>query len=312
MTYMRLSVLLALTVLWGGLENTYAQDAAPDASRITASETPTLIAPGVVSTAMGEFNPALDLRRNELYFMRRTPGQFDYTLYVSRFEGARWSEPEVVSFSGQYRDDAPYLSPDGQQLFFDSRRPADGFDGTSISLWRVVRDSLGWSGPEFLRGPSVSAPETDKDGEDEFGPAVDATGTLHFYSFRRPFRGGARYIAQPEAYEEVELERTLPDPSAQTFVSYLYLSPDGRTAIMDGLASGRRDSDLYFSCRGASGTWSAPRPLPVVNTNASEGGGWLTADGSLLLFGSSRNATRDSGNLYMVSTSSLPVPCSTE
>ncbi|MTB51775.1 hypothetical protein [Lewinella sp. W8] len=36
-----------------------------------------LIAPGLVSTKMGEYSPTFDPARNELYFMRRTPGVFD-------------------------------------------------------------------------------------------------------------------------------------------------------------------------------------------------------------------------------------------
>lgn len=281
-------------------------------ARLDAPQTPTLLAPGLVSTTQGEYSPTLDLRRGELYFMRRTPGAFDYTIYVSRFAEGRWLPPEVAPFSGTFRDAAPYLDPSGTQLFFDSRRPAEGFDDDSISLWRVRRDGDGWSAPELLRAPSENPPQPEKAGADEFGPAVDAAGTLHFYSFRAPYRGGRRYVATGDAYEAITLERGIADPSARTFVSYLYLSPDGRTAVMDGRAEGRRDGDLFFACRQPDGTWSPARPLPGVNTRAEEQGPWLTADGSLLLFSSTRSTgdpAATTANLYIVSTASLPVPC---
>lgn len=34
---------------------------------------PAPIAPGIISTEMGEFNPTFDVVRGEFYFMRRTP-----------------------------------------------------------------------------------------------------------------------------------------------------------------------------------------------------------------------------------------------
>ena len=299
--------LVALAVLLFFSAETVEQDA-----RLVASDTPVLLAPGVVSTTQGEYSPTLDHRRGELYFMRRTPGQFDYTIYVSRLEAGRWSAAEMAPFSGAFRDAAPYLDPSGHQLFYDSRRPAEGLDAGSINLWRVTRQGAGWSAPELLRAPSENPPPVDGVGADEFGPAVDGAGTLYFYSFRPPFRAGARYTARGEAYEAVTLERGLADPSAPTFVSYLYLSPDGRTALMGGRADGRRDGDLFYACRQPEGAWSEARPLPGVNTTAGEQGPWLTADGRLLLFSSTRptgNPASASSNLYLMSTETLPVPC---
>ena len=68
-------------------------------AQYTASQ-PTLIAPGLISTTAGEYSPTYDSDRDELYFMRRTPGQFDYRIYVSRLTPAGWTEPVIASFSG--------------------------------------------------------------------------------------------------------------------------------------------------------------------------------------------------------------------
>lgn len=305
------SALLFSVFLFPGPATADAKDARPQLASIVVPDTPTLIAPGIISTRMGEYSPTFDPGRNELYFMRRTPGKFDYTIYVSRFNGNQWSLPEVAPFSGQHRDAAPYLSPTGEQLFFDSRRPAVGLKEDSISLWRVRRKDSGWSSPELLREPSSNTQPISRAGADEFGPAVDVEGTLYFYSFRPPFRDGSRYIASADEHLEVAVEKNIPDPSSPTFVSYLYISPDGATAVMDGRSRFRNDGDIFFSCRQADGTWGAP--LPLFDSEASEGGPFLTADGSMLLFSSPRETgdpRSDSANLYMMSTSALPVPCS--
>ncbi|MFK7846860.1 MAG: hypothetical protein AB8G77_16285 [Rhodothermales bacterium] len=287
----------------------FAQQSLP---KINPPALPSLLAPGLVSTLMGEYSPALDITRNELYFMRRTPGVFDYTIYHSRFAENGWTSPEITPFSGQHRDDAPYLTPTGDQLFFDSKRPTTDLGEQTINLWRTHRQEDGWSEPELLRAASDNPPPLTGDMADEFGPAIDGTGALYFYSFRTPFRGGARYTAQPDTYDEISQDRSLPDPSAQTFVSYLYLSPDSKTAILEGQQQDKRERDLFYACKTEKNTWTEAKLLPLVNTPAMESGGKLTADGSIMIFSSDRknkNAATADSNLYWLSTNQLPIPC---
>lgn len=268
-----------------------------------------LVAPGVVSTADGEYSPTFDRARGELVFMRRTPGKFDYTLYTSRLEDGRWTTPQPLPFSGEHRDAAPYFSPDGGTLLFDSRRPADGLEPRSINLWRAERDGDGWTEPRLLRAASKNAPVEDRVGADEFGPAVDAAGRLSFYSFRPPFRGGARYFVGPGAPGDVTLDADTPDPSAPTFVGYHYVDPVGDVVLLEGRAEGRRDNDLFWSARGADGAWSPALPLAALNTRAAEGGPFLSSDGQLLFFTSDRRADSSGAgdaDLYVVETRDLP------
>ncbi|MGB0513823.1 MAG: hypothetical protein ACPGJE_03170, partial [Wenzhouxiangellaceae bacterium] len=260
-----------------------------------------------------DYSPTYDQARQELYFMRRTPGRFDYAIHRSRWRDGAWTRAEPASFSSAaHRDAGPYLSPDGETLYFDSRRPAAGLEADSINLWRVSRRGDGWSEAELLRGASANPPQVEVAGNDEFGPVVDGDGDLWFYSFRSPNRGGSRYRTRPEADAAARVEQSIPDPSAPTFVSYLYLSPDGVTALMDGRAWGRRDGDLYFACRGPEGRFGPARPIPEVNTTSGEQGPALSADGHILFWASDRRmAGVDEGRsrLWWVSTDRLPLPC---
>jgi hypothetical protein len=272
------------------------------------------LAPGLISTAQGEYSATFDVARQTLVFMRRTPGLFDYALMESRFEQGAWTEPTVLPFSGEFRDAAPMFSPDGDWLYYDSKRPIDGFAPDSINLWRVARSGDGWAAPEPLKAASENRPGTAKSQVDEFGPVLDAQGTLWFYSFRPPFRGGAHYRSPGPDHLTVEQDKTLPDPSAETFVSYLSLSSDGRTAVLEGRSTtaGRTDSDLFYACMDGNGVWSDAIPLEAVNTKFGDGGGALTADGEILLLTSSRpvqGLPAGSANLFYVSTQGLPIPC---
>ncbi|MEO0338069.1 MAG: hypothetical protein AAF242_02540, partial [Bacteroidota bacterium] len=225
--------------------------------RIKGQGQPTVIAPGIVSSSLGEYSPTYDALRNELLFMRRIPNNFEYTIMTTSLAHEGWSTPDTINFSGEYRDAAPYFSPDGNQLFFDSRRPHPLLGKNSIDLWSSKRTKEGWTTPQLLEGPSVNSPSEKE--VDEYGPAIDGAGDLYFYSFRKPYRGGKSYFSPGPDYSTVTINGDLPDPSASTFIAYLYISPSGNLAIMEGRASGRRDTNLFYCRKDKNGNWSAMR-----------------------------------------------------
>lgn len=282
-------------------------------SLVFDAETPQRLAPGIISTEMGEFNPTLDVSRGEFYFMRRTAGKFDYTIMVTEWTGSGWTTPVTASFSGQHRDDSPYLSPDGNSLFFDSDRPHPEVANNSINIWKTVRTGSGWSVPELVKTASLNYTSETVSGRDEFGPVLDGRNNLIFYSFRSPFRGGKRYsVSSDDNYQTLRTLEAIPDPSARTFVSYITFSADGKTTIMDGRHSGRRDSGIYYSCLNSENNWSRKKLLPIINTTSSESGPRLSSDGKLLFYVSNSPAKlplEPNGDIYVISTDNLPVPC---
>lgn len=283
---------------------------APVFASASLAAQPELLAPGVVSSTDGEYSPTFDPATNELVFMRRTPGRMDYTLYASRKGPTGWSQPEVLPFSGRDRDAGPSFSPDGRTLLFDSRRAHPRLTGNAIELWKVARSDDGWGEPEPLVEESLNPEGEPVPQRDEFGPIMTADGAILWYSFRRPIRGGAFYRSPADG--PVERVEGLPDPSRPTFVAYFTLSADQKTAVIEGRGARGSGPDLYYACRGADG-WTTARPLPGVNTAFGEGGPFLSPEGDTLFFVSDRpvetNASADS-NIYMVSTRSLPIPCS--
>jgi Tol biopolymer transport system component len=268
----------------------------------------------VVSTDDGEYSPTFDPKRGELYFMRRTPGRFDYTIMVSQRNGTEWTEPVVAAFSGEHRDASPSLSPAGDALVFDSRRPNTPLEEGSIDLWRVDRVGAGWTEPRLLADASRNIPDETRDGRDEFGPLLTRDGDLYFYSFRTPDRGGRHYRVRADSPGLVEHADKLPDPSADTFVGYMTLAADGRLAVFEGRQRGGGGTDLFAARRDAQGDWSRAYPLDRINTPANEGTPYLTPDGELLLFASDRpteSRLAETSNLFSIATeaalSGLPI-----
>ena len=45
------------------------------------------------------------------------------TIFAAQRQGHSWSDPVTMPVSGEYSDDDPFVSPDGQWLYFVSARP---------------------------------------------------------------------------------------------------------------------------------------------------------------------------------------------
>lgn len=231
--------------------------------------TPELVGVDVISTPQNELNSAFSPDGRTMYFTRAAGANGRFGVLVeSRLRGDRWGAAEVMSFSGQYSDYDPFVSPDGAQLLFISKRPVTGSaPKDDFDIWVVDRTHAGWSAPRRLDAPI----NTD---HDELYPAVAADGTLYFSScgcsdsrgrcdlYRARLQDG-KYLA-PE-----NLGETINSPASETDA---YVAPDQSYLIF--AAYGRPDAvgdgDLYVSVQ-RDGKWTAPRPLgPQFNTTARE------------------------------------------
>src|SRR5215510_651523 len=106
-------------------------------------------------------------------------------IVFSDLKDGRWTEPEVASFSGRYRDSAPFIAPDGKRLFFSSARSVDGKSSKNdLDIWFVEKTSNGWGEPQNL-GPPVNT------ADQETSPSVSADWTQNRASRRAGARGGA-------------------------------------------------------------------------------------------------------------------------
>ena len=266
--------------------------------------TPRLFAEGVISTEDDEINGAFSPDGTEYYFVRLA----QYTTFprfgllcVSKFRDGRWTEPQVLPFSGRYLDFAPRLSPDGKTMYFSSLRPAPGKTARILRVWSVQRTADGWSEPAPLPGP-INAAEDQWNG----GASQTRDGTLyfassrakdqHFHIFRAAFANGS--WSEPEmlgpevnsAFNESE-PFISPDERILVFASTGMGLPGGedRAETVKGGGVPYARGDLYVSVR-RDGKWSPARHLEHgVNTFADEGAPSITPDGRYLFFTSERS-----------------------
>lgn len=246
---------------------------------------PTIFGEGVISTGDYEMHPAFTPDGRTLYFVKSTPVFSFWTIVVSQFVDGQWTTPEMAPFSGQCSDADPFVTADGKQLYFISRRPATGKTTPDLDIWVMDKTPDGWSEPRNMGGP-VNSPA------DESYPTLAADGTLYFGSGRPGGKGGtdlyrARFAngrcEQPENLgEAVNTEFDEYEPYIATDQSYLFF-----------MASGRRDNhsgsaDLYISLQ-KDGVWTEARNLgDEINSHREEYSPKVSPDGKYFFFSSTR------------------------
>ena len=117
--------------------------------------TPKVFAPGIISTKKNELNSVFSPKGDEFYYSIYTPkpvGQ--YTIWYSKMIKGVWTKPEIAPFSGEYTDVDMAFSPDGNRLYFCSRRPVPGDDTPEYYIWYCDRlEDNTWSEPVMMDFP---------------------------------------------------------------------------------------------------------------------------------------------------------------
>ena len=63
-------------------------------------------------------------------------------LYYQKKEKGVWTSPKLAPFAGGFNNSNPSFSPNGQALYFISKRPTSDGD-TSANIWKVEKNNYG-------------------------------------------------------------------------------------------------------------------------------------------------------------------------
>jgi len=246
-----------------------------------------VFAPGVISNDQEQYRIVFSPSGDTAYFgMAESffPASRQAHIYQSVRVDGEWQEPEVAPFSGTFSDIDPFISPDGQYLYFSSIRPVDGLERPDLNTWVVERVGDGWSEPTIL--PTVNSTN------DDLYPSVDRYGNLYFASTRiRPGlqQGWNIWMARKTAEGYAE-----PEPlgdginSEHTWEFNPAISPDGRRLLFTRLdirdAVGTDLGEIMVSHL-HRGAWTEARNMGApVNTPLDEFHPSFSPDGRTLYF----------------------------
>jgi len=277
-----------------------------------AVQTPQIFAPGLISDANEQWRITFAPDGRTAYFAESEkffPFTRKATIYTSTLRDGRWSEPVVAPFSGTHSDIDPFITPDGQRLYFSSIRPVKGASRSDIDIWMVERTAQGWGEPIHL-GPEVNSPD------DELYPSASSDGTLYFasgpqapaagkhYDIYRARRAGESFRAREALSPAINTTPAATDAGPQAAWDFNpEVSADGTLLVFTSLRPGGHGlGDLYAS-RFVGGEWTRAENLgPEVNTAADEYHPTLSRDRTQLYF---VRRGPSAGDFYSVPTASI-------
>ncbi len=254
--------------------------------RAEAVVMPEMVGEGIISTDQDEFGAMPDKDWTVMYFDRSIPAHYHYIMYLSRFENGKWSTPEVLPFSGEYRDSDPVISLDGKTLYFVSDRPAKGLEENRFHAWAVERTTKGWTNLHALQGP------VNEKGNTEF-ISFAANGNLYFTSDRN----GASFDVYRSCLlngKYQEAENLGPALNDGRYTIEAFVAPDESYVLLGSFAADSLgNADLYISYNN-NGVWSKPVNLgPVINTRARDYSPRISPDGKYMVFSSEKGFPTD-------------------
>jgi hypothetical protein len=241
---------------------------------------------------LARFDNVRDLAMNkwgtEIYFSVQSPGSEISAIVWCKKIKDKWSEPEVLSFSGKFNDLEPFLSWDNTRLYFVSDRPLSKSETQKkdYDIWYCERNPAGnWSEPKNIGAP-VNSPEN------EFYPSVSKNGNLYFTNDGKRSKGkddifvckytDGKYCSPVSVSDSINTEgyefNAFVSPNEDYIIFTGYNKPDG-------LGSG----DLYISYKRADGAWTQAKNMGNVNSKQMDYCPFVDEEKKVLYFTSRRN-----------------------
>ncbi len=245
-----------------------------------------LFAPGIVSTGISERDLAIYPDGKEIYFCRNLGNNKFATIFYTKQVDGEWTQPEVLEFcqNPNYTYIEPFISPDGDKLFFVSNMNENDGEPKSTDVWISDRVNGHWGEP-YNPGEPVNS------GQNEYFPSVTQDGTLYLtkpdesgreYIFRFQFNDG-KYINPEKLSKNVNCGRARYNAVISPDESFMIVPAFG----MDDSFGG---TDYYIVFRNENDEWSKPINMgdKVNSADPREWSAAFSPDGKYLFFMSAR------------------------
>jgi len=216
------------------------------------------------------------------------------TILAMYYEDGKWSQPDTVLTDDVYGFNDPFLSTDGDRLYYISNYQAEsGSTRSDIDIWYSERQADGRSwGPPVNAGPNINSEKN------EYYMSFNQNGSMYFSTNAYTERSGDFdiYKSDFENGSFQPAQKLGPGVNTGAYEADVFVAPDESYLVF---ASTRRSGlgmgDLYISFN-ENGKWTKAKNLgSAINTSSHELCPFVTYDGKYLFYTSN-------GDIYWVST----------
>ncbi|NOQ25448.1 MAG: hypothetical protein GQ564_08800 [Bacteroidales bacterium] len=261
-------VFILITTVLSGQENSwkYFGQTPPDRSA-------ELFAPKIINH-LAHSSPTFTPDNREIYWS--TVGENNETrkIFFVKFEDNKWSETRLAQFSGNYHDDQPFISHDGEMLYFASKRPKVKNGNQENDIWISNKIQQGWDEPKPINNLIGF-----------WTPTVTRNGTIYFLEIIEEIPVICRAELINGDYSEIEcLNEDINKEGSRNWCPFI--APDESYLIFSSDREGGFGSgDLYISFKDKNGKWlKAINMGDSINTDKQERFPGVSPDGKYLFF----------------------------
>ena len=256
--------------------------------------TPEVFAPDII-TPIREVQNCLTISPDgkEIYWgLWNEEKRINKILFSINQEG-EWTEPKYLftSIDNNYNDDAPFLSPDGQCLYFISRRPAFESDTSNHErIWFSEKQNQKWSNPILL-----SETVNDLNTHMQFSLCENKT----IYLISRNYDKARKVEIYYSKYLDGKYQKPVklpPQVNSEYNELTPFISKDEQYLIFSraGMPDGYGGADLFISFKKPDGTWTEAVNLgETINSSSWETCPIISPDGNYLFFTSNRSGKHE-------------------
>lgn len=247
-----------------------------------------LFARSIINTGQHTRDIAITPDGQEIYFSTNNEGHTQSLIYVTKIVEGIWTQPipAVFASDSSKKYGEPFISPDGNKMYFISTNSVDNSDKSNdYNIWYMNREDDDWGSPQEIGAPINSE-------LNEFFPSVTNDGTMYF-TRTIPSEGTFIFrsrLVDGEYEEPVKCEFGINSTSDQYNA---FISPDESYIIVpNGQSSDSYGGSDYYVCfrNDEDDSWSSPIHLNS-NINSSYSQEWsasVSPDGLYLFFMSDR------------------------
>jgi hypothetical protein len=234
---------------------------------------PEIFAPDIINH-LAHSSPSLSPNGKEIYWSTVSGENETRKIFYIKFENNKWSEPILAHFSGNYHDDQPFITSDGEKLYFASKRPKTINGSQENDIWISDKTESGWGEPIPINNLIGL-----------WTPTVALNGTVYFIDFIENTRVICCSKLENGKHSEMEcLNENINKKGSLNWCPFI--APDESYLIFSSDREGEFGSgDLYISFKTKNGDWQEAINMgSSINTDKQERFPGLSPDGKYLFF----------------------------